>query len=440
LRTTGQMYPFAAYVLRKYHELTGWNEDFYSKLTRSSTAILDFEVPHGVNFAISKSPTPLFKTTYTLQALPTLHGSLGYIFTSCPLDVGGSHVVPFDELLPRFKIYGPPKRPEGKEEEYLAGQRVDTRDYLLYGRMYVPAQRIEALYSVHISPTLQGTIAAISEPGRFGTRPQRYGAPATRSNLMFGLEHDIGRWCTEYSYSAEDGMWGARVLHHFGRLAGEAGSEKRELGEGEKRVDEEDPMPGGLRGRFSAGAEAYFSAKEKSAGVSTGIRFTTLPDATPPSLTQTHPPVLTSSSQPPTTITATFNPIMGQFSGAYAARVSRDLTLCSRYDFNMYSYESDWTMGAEWWVRKSKVRPLAPVQASQESPVMALPSPAVEVEEDEIQGVVKARVGTDASVSLMWEGRLRNTLISLGVLSNLASPAKPIVNIGVELAYFSSDE
>ena len=33
-----------------------------------------------------------------------------------------------------------------------------------------------------------------------------------------------------------------------------------------KRIDEEDAMEGGLKGRISAGAEIYFSAKEKSAG------------------------------------------------------------------------------------------------------------------------------------------------------------------------------
>jgi len=87
---------------------------------------------------------------------------------------------------------------------------------------------------------------------------------------------------------------------------------------------------------------------------------------------------------------------MGQFSGAYAARVSRDLTLCSRYDFNMYSYESEWTMGAEWWIRRTKARQLPLVKAVGDAPVMSLPNPAVEIEEDEIQGVVKARVGSDA--------------------------------------------
>jgi distribution and morphology protein 10 len=65
-------------------------------------------------------------------------------------------------------------------------------------------------------------------------------------------------------------MWGVRVLHNFGRLADEAVDAERaarkEQNRRTKRVDEEERMEGGLRGRLSAGAELYFSLKEKSAG------------------------------------------------------------------------------------------------------------------------------------------------------------------------------
>ena len=95
---------------------------------------------------------------------------------------------------------------------------------------------------------------------------------------MFNLQHDVGKWCTEYTYSAEDSMWGVRVLHNFGRLAGPSTLEGNGHANGNgdhgnvtrragvKRVDEEDAVEGGLKGRVSMGAEMYFSAKEKSAG------------------------------------------------------------------------------------------------------------------------------------------------------------------------------
>jgi distribution and morphology protein 10 len=72
--------------------------------------------------------------------------------------------------------------------------------------------------------------------------------------------------------------------------------------------------------------------------------------------------------------------MLGHISGAYAARVSRDLSLGSRFDFNVYSYESEWTMGAEWWLRRAR-------QPEGDAPADAPAAPGV-------TGVVKARVST----------------------------------------------
>ena len=67
-------------------------------------------------------------------------------------------------------------------------------------------------------------------------------------------------------------MLGIRLLHNFGKLAptstptSGSGSAAGAESERKKRIDEEDAMEGGLKGRISAGAEIYFSAKEKSTG------------------------------------------------------------------------------------------------------------------------------------------------------------------------------
>ncbi|RDB23236.1 Mitochondrial distribution and morphology protein 10 [Hypsizygus marmoreus] len=437
------MHPFASYVLRSYYKATGWNEDnLYANLTRSSNAILDFTVPRGLHLSISKSPNALFKTTYSMTAMPSLNGSVGYIFTSCDLDVKASGNVRFKDMIERFKVYDQPRRPEGKEEAWLAGERVDTRDYLLYGRFYLPSGRLDALYSTRISPTLQALVAAISDP-RTNVPAELRGRGGDVSNIMLNLQHDVGKWCTEYTWSAEDGMWGVRVLHNFGRLGvpveASEDIEKSKARVGLKRVDEEDAVEGGLKGRVSVGAEFYFSAKEKSAGVSTGVRFTTLPDATPPSfqVPSSSSPLSMSSkgppSQPPTTITALFNPMLGHMSGAYSAQVSRDLSLSSRFDFNVYSFESEWTMGAEWWMRRS---PSVDLEDLDSSPTLEPPS-RNEARED-VHGVVKARASTNNDIALMWEGRLKNMLVSLGVVSDFSSRSKPIKAIGLELSYFSS--
>lgn len=88
--------------------------------------------------------------------------------------------------------------------------------------------------------------------------------------------------------------------------------------------------------------------------------------------------------------------MLGHMSGAYAARVTRDLSLCSRFDFNCYSYESEWTMGMEWWMRRSKSKRVLdqePIDDSEASVLLPLPSPEVQ---NEVLGVVKARASTTA--------------------------------------------
>jgi mitochondrial distribution and morphology protein 10 len=117
-------------------------------------------------------------------------------------------------------------------------------------------------------------VAAISDP--YSTAPGEIrGRGGDVSNVMVNLQHDVGKWSTEYTWSAEDSMWGVRVLHNFGKLGASVdSSEDNEKSipptsgsrVGVKRVDEEDAVEGGLKGRVSVGAEFYFSAKERSAG------------------------------------------------------------------------------------------------------------------------------------------------------------------------------
>jgi mitochondrial distribution and morphology protein 10 len=86
--------------------------------------------------------------------------------------------------------------------------------------------------------------------------------------------------------------------------------------------------------------------------------------------------------------------MMGHLSTAYAARVSQDLALCSRFDFNMYSYESEWTMGAEWWIRRG-LRKILDEDGRSSLPQPSTPT-VIAPRSEEVQGVVKARISTSS--------------------------------------------
>lgn len=81
------------------------------------SAILDFFVPHGLQFSISKAPNKMFATTYSMNALPSLKGSVGYTFSSCKLDLKSSHDVLLEDVVNPFKIHDQYQKPEFKHIE-----------------------------------------------------------------------------------------------------------------------------------------------------------------------------------------------------------------------------------------------------------------------------------------------------------------------------------
>lgn len=66
-----------------------------------------------------------------MNALPNLNGSIGYIFTTADLNMRASRDVRLKDTLERFKIYDLPRRSEGKPEQWLDGERVDTTGALV---------------------------------------------------------------------------------------------------------------------------------------------------------------------------------------------------------------------------------------------------------------------------------------------------------------------
>lgn len=49
-----------------------------------------------------------------MNALPSLNGSIGYLYTSQPLDIGTSATVDFQDLVDRFRIVEPTDTNKGK--------------------------------------------------------------------------------------------------------------------------------------------------------------------------------------------------------------------------------------------------------------------------------------------------------------------------------------
>ncbi|WVQ73447.1 mitochondrial distribution and morphology protein 10 [Cryptococcus sp. DSM 104548] len=509
------MIGFSTFILRNYYSAIGWNEDnLYSSFTRSSSALLDFQIPQSLILQLTNAPTPVFFTSYALDALPQLNGSISYITTSEALkEIGPDRKLAFKDVVERFRVLPPPKRPQPKDEVWLGGKRMEGRDYLLYSRLHLPSLHLSGLATTRLGPTLQAHLAFLSQPGpptptrptsphmtpshsRQPSEPSAPAPPPTPGNVFLSLQHDTGRYCGEYTYSAQDGMFGIRQLYNFGWHGEEENKvvEKRvkDIREG-KRIDEEDWMEGGLKGRFSAGGEVYFSAKQRSFGISTGLKFTTVPPTLP------LPPNAPAPS-PPTTLTLLYNPLIGFLSSAYSAQVSPTVALATRFGVNVYSYESDFSVGGEWWIGRrrgkrgadhedglSRIaqaenavgtaieenRELAQLMAKKaalrdttlreevvedvaaeqqlDSPVplvtdanarKVLGRAASRVQQRESvvgerDGVLKARLANNWQIALLYEARIRNCLVSAGINADLTGTQRPIKSVGLEVQYFS---
>ena len=270
---------------------------------------------------------------------------------------------------------------------------------MLYGRFFLPASILEALYVRRISPTRQLRLACVSDS------TLRNGG-----TILALLQSDYGKYSTEYIYSTDSGLLGVRGLYNFGahpRTTLSSISSRNDGVEHEAEV---------AHGRFSAGAELYYGLLNKSGGVSTGLRFTTLP---------THTGF-------PYTMTITLNPLMGNLSSTYSAKAGGNIALSSRFDFNFYSYESDIQLGLELW------RPQKFMQDAEE-PTKKVRQTVKELirGDEDVSGVFKARIDQNLKVGVLWEGRIKELLVTLGLNADLKKREHIFRAFGIELQYSS---
>ena len=158
---------------------------------------------------------------------------------------------------------------------------------------------------------------------------------------------------------------------------------------------------------------------------------------------------------------------MGNLSSTYAVQASALLALCSRFDFNVYSYESEFWVGMELWRAATKVAreeqssiewarskmqkaawdadslklnitptPISPPENSLHLPSkssLSIPSTT----DDQPAGVLKARITQDMSISLLWESRAKALLYSAGLVVDLKRRDKIFRGVGVEVGFSS---
>ncbi|KAJ5347576.1 Protein of unknown function DUF3722 [Penicillium brevicompactum] len=444
------MLDFMDYIQLSFAEATHWNRDnSYSSLTTTAQSILDFQTPERLRVHLSSLSTPHFATSYTLGTVGLLDGSVSYLFSTVPFNnlPSRSALIPLRKISPGYRQVQPPTAPiqtwgwdslldgvsipglkDGKSSEQPPVKDGDIsqedqakrKATLLHASLHLPPPTtLYALFLRRISTNMQLSLAVCSTQGP----PQSKSAP--QASMLTQLSHDTGKYSNEYLFSTDNALFGWRGLWNFGP---------------DPRYTRSDAPP--RLSLLSAGAEAYYSPISSLIGMSTGLRFSTLPAATEtpsPRSRSSLSSIPTPISTFPYTLTLTLTPITGSLSTSYSLRATPNLAFSSRFGFNVYSWESEMVAGCELW-RQSKSKsnsdddlewarrkmrmydfgaslPGSPASPLLEDPARSEPSmrSATNSEPETSDSVIKLRVDQSWNVRLLWEGRVKELLVSAGV-------------------------
>ncbi|KAL2020841.1 hypothetical protein VTK56DRAFT_7934 [Thermocarpiscus australiensis] len=453
------MREFMHYITNAFYGATGWNEDnSYKELNATARELIDFPLPRGLRLTLSSLATPHFATSYQLGSVGIVDGSISYLHSSLPLTgiAAQSERIPLSALLQSYRrlhelgsrnrrwLWTTDALPaEPAHPARANAERSQERDgsTLLYGCLYLPQSLLEGLVVRRFSPALQVQLSAVSE------RSLRNGG-----TLLGIVQYDKGKYGIEGLASTDGGLLGVRGLYNFGGDASSAAvnqpaspAHTETNGNGQSAERER------IYGRFSAGGEVYYGTLNKSGGMSLGARFATLP----------------SHRGTPLTATLTINPLMGSINATYAVLARDYCSLATRMEFNVYSYESEWAVGMELWSnrrpagfllgadpnRQPQPDPEPPRRKERsfqakmewrlddpepepERPVAGKET-AVAGSTDEYLGVLKARLDQNLRIGLLWEGRAKSLIFSLGTGVDLRKLGEPFRSLGLEIQYSS---
>ncbi|EEH40520.2 mitochondrial protein [Paracoccidioides lutzii Pb01] len=419
------MCDFMDYIQLAFYDASKWNRDnSYSRLTTTANALLDFSTPERLKVNLSSLSTPHFATTYTLGTVGLIDGSISYLFTTIPLHntPSRSSLIPLRKLVPGYRQIYPPsipiEYPTANDHSGIPAavrSKADNpkmKPTLLHATLHLPPPTtLTGLFICRLSSTTQLSLAVCSSRA-----PASKSAP--QATLLTQIFHDTGKYSSEFLFSTDNALLGFKGLWNFG-------PDPRKPTRGDPASQRSRP----LLSLLSAGGEVYYSPVSSVVGLSTGLRFATLPAATE-----------NAHSAFPYTLTLTLTPLTGSMSTTYSLLASPNLAFSSRFGFNVYSWESEMVAGCELWRRsKSKsqnIYPSAVDNLAWARLKMGVPDTAVSVNpEHELSyfhkeghnsshasdSVIKVRVDQSWNIRALWEGRVKELLISAGVALGPAS-------------------
>ena len=443
------------YIVHAFGTSIGWNHDnSYSSLTATSDALLSFPTPSSLSLRVSSLSTPQFATAYTLSTLGQIDGSISYLYSSAPLGHVPSRTVSIP-LRTLVRGYRDVKLPPTAVSSY---DDLETRKpVLLHGTLALPPpSTLTALYARRINSK---TLVSLSVNSLSTSTPPTGSGPPPAS-VLGHIQHDTGRYSIEGLASSDSALLGIRGLWNFGLGSAKSEEDTSALDPSQRAIEDvsgvpspveptlTDESPSPKPSLLSAGAEVYYSPLSSVIGLSTGLRFTTLaPHISAPAVSSRSPskplagtsaalssvlmtPANVAHSSFPYTLTLTLTPLTGSLASTYSVRPTEHLALSSRFGFNVYSWESEYVLGAEIWRRRRK-RPSKgdsdsdPIAWARDKAAEWLTDAQRALEREKVdreeENVIKLRIDDGWNIRALWTGRVKQLLVSAGVNVSPAS-------------------
>lgn len=375
------------FIQQCFYSSTGWSWDnTYENILETPRNLLGFPIPNGVNIVVSNRNTSYNYSSINISQVETLEGSLSYLSSSTNLEkyYKSSHALPINNVLEGYRDLSIPISKLSESEK-------NNKPFLLYGKMYFPSHFIEGMLVKRFMPNYQVII-------KFVNTPKLNKLTQPTSIFTFYLQRQTANSTHDFVYSTREDLFGFRCLYHFDLL-----NSSNNL----SSIDKPGFISSKLRSSttcypstFSAGCELWYSVGSVSPGVSIAARYSTYLDSmrylisslptyksafinatSSPYLTKIHPtrgnqtinsiPYAISTIHP-LTFTIAMNPLLGTVESTYAIKSDLHykkqnpqddenfisvgklgIVLSSKYQFNIYSYNSDLILGAQ--ILRSKI-------------------------------------------------------------------------------------
>ncbi|ODV72754.1 Mdm10p CYBJADRAFT_173756 [Cyberlindnera jadinii NRRL Y-1542] len=387
------------YILQSFYRASGWSEDnSYENIVATSEALIDFQIPNDVKLCVGSKSSENTATQLTLSNSGSINGSLAYLYTSAPLkDVLGTKDLSLQDAINGYRVIRPvyPLSKPVKVDKF-------SPHTLYYGRMYFPGSALEAMVIKRWSKTSQLLVKCVSSDKL-----------KNNGTMTFYWQRDTGRLSQEYIFSTNEALLGFRCLYNFSQ--------------GAKRLNTALYNNSSL----SVGTELWFGTANMSPGVSTALRYSTQSTYT----------------GKPLTMTLACNPLLGHISSTYSVKTSTNSTFSSRYDFNIYSYDSNLSFGCELWKSsgKTSVLPLKKIDPSLKPHAKHSNSDQTVIEafeslvrDTDYSSVIKLSTSlNDRNIRFMWEGKFKEFLLSAGTELRMNDKSLETGRYGLQIQYSS---